>query len=266
MKAKICSLLPPDRLWGELIHHYDTVESTNTLARSMAAQGAPQGTVILADHQTGGRGRRGRSFHSPAGSGIYMSVILRPNCPPDKLMHLTCAAAVAMCYAVENATGCRPGIKWTNDLVFKKIKVGGILTELGFGPGGIVSYAIVGIGINCTQSAEDFPEEIRDIAGSLSMVTGKEIDRAAVAAHMIQAMHNISLMLLSFKEAILDTYRSDCITLGKPVSLVRADGDVRHGTALDIDEDGALIVEYSPGCREIVNSGEVSVRGMYGYH
>ena len=251
--------------WGELIHHYDSLESTNTLARSMAAQGAPVGTVLIADSQTGGRGRLGRSFHSPAGAGIYMSVILRPNCPPQNLMHLTCAAAVAMCYAVENATGYRPGIKWTNDLVFGKKKVGGILTELGFGPGGIASYAIVGIGINCTQSEKDFPKEIRDIAGSLAMVTGKEIDRAAVAAHMIQAMHNMNLTLQSFKEEILDTYRRDCITLGKAVSLVRADGEVHHGTALDIDENGALIVEYSSGCREIVNSGEVSVRGMYGY-
>ena len=157
MKEKICSLLPPGKPWGELIHHFDTVESTNTLAKSLAAQGAPQGTVILADHQTGGRGRRGRSFHSPAGSGIYMSVILRPNCPPDKLMHLTCAAAVAMCCAVENATGHRPGIKWTNDLVFGRKKVAGILTELIFDGSGNVSAAVVGIGINCTQSAGDFP-------------------------------------------------------------------------------------------------------------
>ena len=104
MKDNICTLLPPGKPWGELIHHFDTVESTNTLAKTMAAQGAPSGTVIIADHQTVGRGRLGRSFHSPAGSGIYMSVILRPNCPPDRLMHLTCAAAVAMCDELAKAT------------------------------------------------------------------------------------------------------------------------------------------------------------------
>ena len=266
MKEKICSLLPPGNPWGELIHHSDSVESTNTLAKSMAAQGAPQGTVILADSQTGGRGRRGRSFHSPAGSGIYMSVILRPDCPPGKLMHLTCAAAVAMCYAVENATGYRPGIKWTNDLVFGKKKVAGILTELGFDGAGNVSYAVVGIGINCTQAPDDFPEEIRDIAASLESVTGKPVDRAGVAAQMILAMDKISRMLFDFKEEILDSYRHDCITLGMDICVVRADGDTRHGKALDIDEEGALLVDFGDGIPTAVSSGEVSVRGMYGYH
>ena len=266
MKDNICTLLPPGKPWGELIHHFDTVESTNTLAKTMAAQGAPSGTVIIADHQTVGRGRLGRSFHSPAGSGIYMSVILRPNCPPDRLMHLTCAAAVAMCYAVENAVGLRPGIKWTNDLVFGRKKAGGILTELGFGPGGAVSYAIVGIGINCTQTAEDFPEDIRGIATSLAMVTGKPVDPAAVAAQMILAMDNISRLLLDFKDEILDSYRSDCITLGMDICVVRADGDIRYGKALDIDNEGALLVDFGDGIPTAVNSGEVSVRGMYGYH
>lgn len=266
MKEKICSLLPPGKPWGELIHHFDTVESTNTLAKTMAAQGAPQGTVILADHQTGGRGRRGRSFHSPAGSGIYMSVILRPNCPADKLMHLTCAAAVAMCCAVENATGHRPGIKWTNDLVFGKRKIAGILTELMFDGSGNVSCAVVGIGINCTQSAGDFPEEIRDIAASLEMVTGRPVDRAAVAAQMILAMDNITRMRHDNKDEILDAYRKDCVTIGMDISLIRADGEVRYGKALDISSEGALIVDFGDGIPIAVNSGEVSVRGMYGYH
>lgn len=265
MKQNILSLLPPGKPWGELIHHYPTLESTNTLAKSLAAQGAPAGTVILADHQTGGRGRRGRSFHSPAGSGIYMSTILRPDCLPREIMHLTCAAAVSMCQAVENAAGCRPGIKWTNDLVFGKRKIAGILTELGFGSNGNVSYAVVGIGINCTQTSDDFPPELRSIAGSLEMITGQPIDRAALAAAMILALEHMAATLFSEKETIMDAYRSDCITLGQQVSVVRADGNVRHGTALDIDSDGALIVEFSPGCTETVSSGEVSVRGMYGY-
>lgn len=262
MKDKICFLLPPGKPWGELIHCFDAVGSTNTLAKSMAVQGAPQGTILLADHQTGGRGRRGRSFHSPAGTGIYMSVILRPNCPPRELMHLTCAAAVAACGAVENATGIRPGIKWTNDLVYGKRKLAGILTELGFAPDGTVSYAIVGIGINCNQSAGDFPEEIRDIAGSLSMVTGQPVDRARLAASMIEALASMDL---AQKASILDDYRKDCVTLGKEVSVVRADGVPRHGKALDVDTDGALVVEFAPGQQETVNAGEVSVRGMYGY-
>lgn len=194
-----------------------------------------------------------------------MSMILRPDCLPQALMHLTCAAAVAMCSAVENAVGCRPGIKWTNDLVFGGKKAGGILTELGFAPDGKISYAIVGVGINCAQQAEDFPPELRDIATSLAMVTGGSIDRVLLASEMILQMHSMSRNLLDSRDSLLDAYRSSCVTLGMEVSLVRADGNVRHGKALDIDDTGALIVEFDSGLQEIVNSGEVSVRGMYGY-
>lgn len=194
-----------------------------------------------------------------------MSMILRPDCLPQALMHLTCAAAVSMCSAVENAVGCRPGIKWTNDLVFGSKKAGGILTELGFAPDGKISYAIVGVGINCAQQAEDFPPELRDIATSLAMVTGGSIDRVLLASEMILQMHSMSRNLLDSRDRLLDAYRSSCVTLGMEVSLVRADGNVRHGKALDIDDTGALIVEFDSGLQEIVNSGEVSVRGMYGY-
>ena len=164
----ILSHLPKDYPWRELLHHFPTLDSTNDRLKAMARQGAPQGSVIIADHQTAGHGRLGRSFHSPAASGIYLSALLRPQCYPTELMHLTCAAAVAMCDAVENAAGFRPGIKWTNDLVYDKKKLGGILTELGFTSDGRVDYAIIGIGINCCQQTEDFPQEIRSIAGSLT--------------------------------------------------------------------------------------------------
>lgn len=264
MKDQIVTLLPPGHPWGELIQYYDCVESTNTLAKEMAAQGAPHGTVLIADRQTGGRGRRGRSFYSPAGVGIYMSVILRPGCAPAALMHLTCAAAAALCDAVEKAAGFRPGIKWTNDLVYGKRKLAGILTELCLSPQGAVDYAVIGIGINCNQGPEDFPEEIRAVAGSLSMVAGHPIDQAILAAAIVDAMERMSNDLLSRKAALLDSYRRDCITFGKEVSLVRGD-EIRHGKALDIDQDGALIVEFAPGHIEAVSSGEVSVRGMYGY-
>ena len=263
MRQRIADHLPKDFPWLEHIRWFDTIGSTNDEARAMAKLGAPHGTVLIADHQTGGHGRRGRSFHSPAGTGIYMSVILRPGCMPTELMHLTCAAAAAMCDAVEAAAGFRPGIKWTNDLVFNKRKLGGILTELGFTAHGTVDYAIIGIGINCTQKADDFPPDIRDIAGSVAMVNGAEVVRAQVAAQMILALWKMDAQLLSGKEAILAGYRSDCITLGQEIMLVRGD-EVRYGKALDIDRDGGLIVEFN-GRLETVNSGEVSVRGLYGY-
>lgn len=262
MKEQIIALLPQEHPWRDRIHWYDTIRSTNTRAKELAAQGAPHGTVLIADSQSGGRGRMGRSFQSPGGVGVYMSVILRPQCQPDQLMHLTCAAAVAAREAVENACGLRPGIKWTNDLVWGLRKIAGILTELVILPGQVC--AVVGIGINCCQEEGDFPEEIRGMAGSLAMATGKRIDRAKVAAELIRSLEGMDRQLLSGQTQMIECYREHCVTLGKEVSLVRGE-DIRHGFALDICEDGALLVRFADGHQEAIASGEVSVRGMYGY-
>lgn len=256
--------LPQGFPWKDTIHHFDTIDSTNTSAKQLAAQGAPHGTVLIADSQTGGRGRLGRSFHSPAGSGIYLSVILRPQCHASELMHLTCAAGVAICNAVEAACGIRPGIKWTNDLVFGKRKLGGILTELSLDSSGNANFAVVGIGINCTQSGLDFPEDIRCIATSLQMQTGSSVNRGRVIAAMLVALEEMSQTLLTKKAQIMTQYRSDCITVGQAISVVAGE-TVRYGTALSVDEEGALVVRFSDGQTEAVSSGEVSVRGMYGY-
>ena len=264
MKDQILTKLPHAYPWKEQLHVFPELGSTNDLLKTMARQGAPEGTVLIADRQTGGHGRLGRSFLSPPDVGVYLSILLRPQCPPAQLMHLTCATAVAMCDAVEQAAGFRPGIKWTNDLVYRKRKLGGILTELSLNPKGMVDYTIVGIGINCCQRQEDFAPEIRDMAGSLSMVSGAAIDRAAVAAAMMEALWHMSRTLLTDKPAMLERYRRSCITLGQDISLLRGE-DVRYGHAVDVDENGALVVRFSDGHLEAVNSGEVSVRGMYGY-
>ena len=264
MKEQIIQNLRESCPWQDSLLWYGCIDSTNTRARELARQGAAHGTVLIADRQTGGRGRLGRSFHSPAGKGIYMSVILRPCCKPEKIMHLTCAAAVAMCDVVEDAAGFRPGIKWTNDLVFGKKKLGGILTGMGLKSNGKVDYAIIGIGINCCQTAGDFPPEIADMAASLSMIANVPIDRAKVAAAMMEALWKMDASLLTEKAQMLQRYRKDCITLGQDVVLVRGE-EKQYGHALDIDEEGALIVRYQNGETAAVNSGEVSVRGMYGY-
>ena len=265
MKEQIIQNMKESCLWQDSLLWFDTIDSTNTRAKELAAQGAPHGTVLIADQQTGGRGRLGRSFHSPAGTGIYLSLILRPNCAPSDLMHLTCAVAVAACDAVEAVCGIRPGIKWTNDLVYGRKKLAGILTELGLSPTGTVSYAVIGIGMNCGQGEADFPPELREMAGSLHSVTGAELDRAQVAAALLDALYRMDQLLLTDRRGIMDCYRKDCITLGKEISLVKADGSVRHGTAMDIDEAGGLMVSFADGTQETVTSGEVSVRGMYGY-
>ena len=248
--------------WRHLIQYFDTIDSTNTYAKAAAAAGAPEGTVILSGHQTAGRGRMGRSFSSPAHMGIYLSVILRPNCPPEALMHLTCAAGLAASDAVTKVTGQTPGIKWTNDLILNRRKLGGILTELSIHPGtGLVEWAVIGIGINCCQTAADFPADIRDMAISLGFSRDQ---LPLLAAALIAELANMNRTMLTNKAALRHAFRLRCVTIGQAVSVVKGDS-LRHGTAMDIDEDGGLVVKFADGTVETVQSGEVSIRGMYGY-
>lgn len=263
MKEKILSILPAECPWRDTLHWFKSIDSTNNEAKKMAQNGAPHGTVLIAGHQSQGRGRMGRSFDSAQGMGIYLSVILRPQCTAQELMHLTCAVGSAMCDAVEQAVGFRPGIKWINDLVAGGKKLGGILTELSVDPKNeLVQYAVVGIGINCSQTPEDFPPEIRDIAVSAQTHAGHAVEKEWLAAAMICALQKMDRLL--FSHDFMEAYRKDCITLGQPVVVLRA-GEKRYGTALDVDAQGGLVVRFDDGSVQTVNSGEVSVRGMYGY-
>lgn len=262
MLKDIIENLSLENPWRDRIQFFETITSTNDVLKQLANQGAPEGTVLVADCQTGGRGRLGRTFLSPSQVGIYLSVLLRPNCKPSELMHLTCASATATCTAIQEAAGFRPGIKWTNDIVYENRKLSGTLTELSIQPDGSTAYAIIGTGINCNQM--DFPPEIRDIAGSLKMAIGRQINRALVAAKLIDALYDTNRRLLTGKSEIIASYRRDCVTLGRKISVIQKDR-VRHGTALDVDEAGALLVRFDDGSVETVNSGEVSVRGMYNY-
>lgn len=264
MQKEIINHISKENPWRERIQFFDTITSTNDVLKQMALKGAPEGTVLVADSQSGGRGRLGRTFLSPSGVGIYLSVLLRPACMPGELMHLTCASALAACDAIEQAAEFRPGVKWTNDIVYQKRKLAGILTELGMNQDGSTAYAIIGIGINCTQQPEDFPKELQEIAGSLKMFSEREIDRTLVAAKMIEAFYEMNRGILEKKSQMISDYRKACITLGQEISVVR-NGINRHGKALDVDEDGALLVAYEDGSTETVNSGEVSVRGLYNY-
>ena len=250
--------------WRDTVHWFNTIGSTNDLARQMARDGAPAGTMILAGKQTNGHGRMGRGFCSPEGSGVYLSCILRPNCKPAEVMHLTCAAAVAAASAVADASGITPGIKWTNDLVIGSKKLGGILTSLQIDPKtGLVDHAIIGIGINCLQQESDFPEELRPIACSLAMHTDKT-DPATVAAALIRKLEIMNRELLTDKQAIMAAYTANCITLGREISWAAGE-KICHGTAIDLDEDGGLILRLSDGQLQTAAFGEVSIRGMYGY-
>jgi BirA family biotin operon repressor/biotin-[acetyl-CoA-carboxylase] ligase len=252
-----------DHPWCNRVHWYDEIGSTNDLARQMAYEGCPSGTCILTGKQTNGHGRMGRSFSSPAGMGVYLSCILRPNCKPEQLMHLTCAAAVAAADAVKDAAGIDCSIKWTNDLVVGTKKLGGILTALQIDPNtGLVSAAIIGIGINCLQSKGDFPPELREMATSLAMHT-KRCDPAVLAAALIRRLQQMDGQLRE-KKQIMASYKARCVTLGKEVSWMAGD-TLHHGTALDLDENGSLVLQLSDGTTKIAAFGEVSIRGMYGY-
>ena len=263
MKEKILQHLTAECPWRDTLHWYSTIDSTNTKAKQLAREGAPHGTVLIAGHQTGGRGRMGRTFQSPEGQGVYLSVILRPNCDPTQLMHLTCAAGVAMMDAVEAVSGIHPQVKWINDLVIGTKKLGGILTEMSVDKG-MVDYAIIGIGINCLQQAADFPKEIANLATSLSLSAEKSVPPERLSAAMVEALWKLDPVLFTEKAQIMANYRANCITLGKDIQVIRGDS-VRPGKACDLDEDGGLWVSYPDGTQECVSSGEVSVRGMYGY-
>ena len=259
MKEQLFTLLPKEHPWYQNIYWFDTIDSTNTEAKKMAQNGAPHGTVLIADRQTGGRGRMGRSFSSPGGKGIYMSVILRPGCRAVELMHLTCAVGVCMCDAVDSVSGFRPQINWINDLIACGKKLGGILTELSLVPGtDTVDFAIVGVGINCLQTLEDFPEELQDIAISLSSVA-EPVERAELAAAMICNFGAMDHLLLTQKEGLMACYRRDCCTLGQDIYLIRNEMRIPC-RALDVDNDGGLSVIFPDGTTEIVTSGEVSTR------
>ena len=204
-----------------------------------------------------------RSFSSSPGRGVYLSALLRPQLAPEKILPLTALGAVAACDAVERTCGVRPQIKWTNDLVLNGKKLSGTLTELSLeGESGALQYAVIGIGVNCNQTA--FAPEIADIAASIRMETGKPVDRSLLANAMLRQMLALARELQSGRAAWLAEFAAHCITIGQPVQIIRGD-TVREAFAEGIDGEAALLVRYPDGTREAVNSGEVSVRGLYGY-
>lgn len=262
MKNEILSVLPGDHPWAEYLHIENCLPSTNLELKKLAETGAPQGTVVVAREQTAGRGRMGRTFHSPKDAGLYFSCLLRPACAPTELMHLTCAVGVAVCKAIEKATGVKIQIKWINDLVLGSKKLGGILTELSLSPKtGLVDYAIVGIGINCLQN--NFPEELSQIATSL-LQYGSPCSPGRLSAHLVEELEDLSRTLLSQKEAWLASYKSLCITLGKDVRVLTG-GQAYGAVATDITPEGSLLVTLADGTEKVVSSGEASVRGLWGY-
>lgn len=240
-------------------------DSTNSACRRLALEGAPDGTVVLADCQTAGRGRRGRSFQSPAGKGLFFSILWRPDCAPEQLLPLTALSAGAVCRAIRRLCGAQAQIKWPNDLVLSGRKLAGILTEMALeGESGHVSHVVVGIGINVHQRLSDFDGEVAQIATSLDLALGGSVCRAQLAAALLEEMDLLRREVLFAPEKWLAEYRAACLNIGKTVQLIR--GEERELVqALAVDDRYGLVVRHGDGRMETLRSGEVSVRGLYGY-
>ena len=264
MEREIRAHLRPVARVGNRISYLAAVPSTNDLLKAMAEAGAEEGTVLLAGEQTRGKGRLGRSFTSVAGKGIYLSALLRPDLPPEALLPLTGFTAEAMVRAVARAAGAEPRIKWVNDLILNGRKICGILTESAFAEGSL-KYVVVGVGLNVNYNREDFPPELRDLAGSLKTELGRSFSLAPVAAAMIEELDRLYAALLTGDTAAyLSAYRGHCLTLNKDVLLLQNGGSI-PAYALDVDDALGLQVRYADGREALVRSGEASVRGLFGY-
>lgn len=236
---------------------FDTLASTNETAKELAAQGAPEGTVVIAEHQTAGRGRMNRSFFSPRGTGIYMSLILRPNLLAKQSLWMTTAAATAVAEAIEAVTGKPTRIKWVNDVFCGGKKVCGILTEGTWNiENGQFAYAILGIGINVTEPKNGFPDALQSIAGAVSANDDPSF-RLQLLANVLERfwMDYIHLQDRMF----LPRYQSKSLLQGKSVTVLRGEQS-RRAVAGEIDEDFRLCVRYANGETEWLSSGEVSIR------
>ena len=265
-EAEIRPLLQPTAFVGRELRCFDEIDSTNTYAKQIALEGAADGTVVVANCQTAGRGRMDRAFQSPRDKGIYLTVLLRPVLPVERLMPVTALAGVAVCRAVEQVCGVRPGLKWPNDPVLGGRKLCGILTELSVeAETGRLQYLVLGIGINVLHTAEDFSPDVAAMATSLAMELGRPVSRPALAAALIGELDKLYTSLRAGDLSdYLAEYRRDCVNLGKTVQLLSPAGR-ETVTAVGIDPEFGLVVRRPDGTEKTVRSGEVSVRGMYGY-
>ena len=246
---------------GELICH-PILDSTNREVKRLALEGAPQGTVVLAGQQTAGRGRNGRSFFSPSDTGIYLSMLLRPDLATSSALLCTTAAAVAVCRAIDSLRGGSTGIKWVNDIYIDGKKVCGILTEgmAGFESGRIESI-VIGIGVNYSTPLDAFPPELRDVAGSVFPGTiPAGVSRNRMAAAIINSLLDLVKQLES-ANGFMAEYRSRSVVIGREVRVLQGNQEYA-AVAEEIDDAGALWVRTVNGERRLLNSGEISLRPL----
>ncbi len=259
--AELRSLLNT-RWVGHNLVFLEQVDSTNEEAKRQAEKGAPDGTLVAAAEQSAGKGRRGRTWLSEKGTGVWMSLLLRPDFPPECASMLTLVAAMAVEKGISRVTGVDGQIKWPNDVVIEGKKVCGILTEMSTEME-CIHYVVVGIGINV--GTEEFPEEIRDLATSLYLSTQKKVKRAVLAAAVAEAWEFYYEQFLKSGDLrfLMEEYNERLVNRGREVKVLALDGGYM-GISQGINEKGELLVETGGMVRTVI-SGEVSVRGIYGY-
>lgn len=261
-KAGIASDIKTDYI-GRNLFVFDSIDSTNNEAKKMAEEGACDGTLVVADQQTAGKGRRGRSWESPKNSGIFMTIVLRPDIAPDKAPTLTLVAAMAVRDAIYKTTNIMTQIKWPNDLVYEGKKLCGILTEMS-AEIDCIHYVVSGIGINV--NIHEFPEEIKDKATSIALICGRDVKRNEIVAQFCNSFEGYYEKFLKTGDMklLIEEYNNGLVNIGKEVRVLDPAGEY-SGVSVGINDNGELIVKKEDNTLTEVMSGEVSVRGVYGY-
>lgn len=248
---------------GASVVCFDETDSTNNRARDAGERGGAHGTLYVADRQSAGKGRRGRSWESPSGKSIYMTLLLRPDTLPDKAPQMTLLMAVAVAEGIYKTTGLECEIKWPNDVIFHGKKVCGILTEMS-SEITYINYVVIGVGINVNQ--ETFPDELRERATSLRMELGHSVRRSELIAAVMESFEKYyaAFMRTGDLSGVKEKYESLLVNCGQDVKILEP-GNEYDAHALGIDETGRLVVRTKDGRKKAVYAGEVSVRGVYGY-
>ena len=247
---------------GKTLYCLDTIDSTNNYAKRLGEEGAPDGSLVTAECQEAGKGRRGREWKTPRGSAIAMTLLLRPQIGPERASMLTLVMGLAVAQACRELFGLDVGIKWPNDVVIGGKKICGILTEMSAEMLNI-HYLVIGTGINVNMT--EFPEELQKTATSLKLETGREIRRADVVCSCMKWFEKDYGIFLKYKDltGLKETYEAFLVNKDEKVCVLEP-GHEYTGTALGINEKGELLVETEEGIKEVY-AGEVSVRGIYGY-
>ena len=260
--AELKSIWKPKWVGCEILY-FDSIDSTNTKAQELAEKGYPSGTLVVADKQIAGKGRRGRNWESPSGCGIFMTLMLKPDINPNNASMLTLVSALAVARALADITGKDAKIKWPNDIVIDGRKVCGILTEMS-AQFDYINNIVIGIGINVNNSS--FPEEISTTASSLRLLSGgKKYRRAEIIEKIMEYFEKYYSIFLETEDlsALVDEYDAMLVNMKKQVKVLDPK-EPFEGKAMGITKTGELIVDTWES-RKLVSSGEVSVRGIYGY-